>query len=393
MLRFSSRTRRIGGHGAEAWGTHRAALRARARGEDAIVMSVGDPEFDTPEAIVDAAVRALRAGDTHYTEILGRDALRGAIAGHFANRSGVPVSAANVVVAAGAQSALFSTALCLLDAGDEAIVLDPVYVTYEATLGAAGASVVRVAQPASGGFRPDPQAIEAAVTERTRAIFVINPSNPTGVNLTRTELGAIAEIAQCHDLWVVSDEVYAELVFDGGHVPMASLPGMAERTVTVASLSKSHAMTGWRLGWTIGPQALVSHLGNLNLCMLYGLPGFVQQAAVAALAGGDAEPARMRDIYRRRRDLVVDRLAGQPGLACTVPEAGMFLMLDVRALGMAGAEFASALYAEQRVSVLDGGAFGSEASGFVRVSFTLDDASLAAGCERIARFAATRTGG
>lgn len=384
---FSKLTERIRGRGAKAWTIHVQALADRARGEDVIVMSVGDPDLETPAAVVEAAVGALRAGDTHYAPIRGRAPLLDAIARQHQTRSGQPVSAANVCVSAGCQNALFSTALLLLEAGVEAIALEPMYVTYEASLRAPGATLVPVPCPAGRDFRPDLAALAAAVSERTRAIFLATPVNPTGVVFPRDDLEEIAAIARTHDLWVVSDEVYAGNVFEGVHVGIAGLPAMAERTITLASLSKSHAMTGWRVGWAIGPEAFIRHLEHLTLAMTYGLPGFIQEAARCALEAGEVEAAAMTANYRRRRDLAFSQLNGAGGLGAHLPDAGMFMMLDVAASGLPAPEFVRRLYEEERVSLLDGGAFGPSTEGRVRLSYAIADEELAEGCARIARFA------
>lgn len=378
---------RIAGRGAAAWALHQEAMAAQRRGEDVIVMSVGDPDFATPPAIVDAAIAALRSGDTHYTPVVGRPSLRSAVAERHTSRSGLKVDPEQVVILAGAQNGLFACALCLTAPGDEVIVPVPMYVTYEATLGAAGARLVPVPCDPAGGFRADPDRLEAAVTPRTRALFFANPNNPTGVVMSRKELEALADLARRRDLWVVSDEVYADLVFDGEHLSIAALPQMAERTVTVSSLSKSHAMPGWRTGWAIAPPKLVPHLANLALCMLYGLPGFAQAAAVEALTTSADESSRMRETFRRRRNAVLDALARVKGIRCFKPHAGMFLLIDVRGTGLGSAEFARDLYHASGVSLLDAAPFGG-ADGFVRLSFSSEEARLAEGCRRIAAFAA-----
>ncbi|WP_137389831.1 pyridoxal phosphate-dependent aminotransferase [Rhodoligotrophos defluvii] len=382
-MRFSSFVERIGGEGSEAWAIHSAASAARARGEDVVMLSIGDPDFATPDMISDAAVAALRDGDTHYAEILGREPLRQAVAAQHRRINGQAVGPQNVIILAGAQNGLFAASLLLTQPGDEVISLEPMYVTYEASIRASGATLVPVSQPASRGFRPDLAAIEAAVTERTRAIFIANPNNPTGVVLTREELEGIADIARRHDLWVVSDEVYAALTFEAPHVGIGALPGMAERTVTIGSLSKSHAMTGWRVGWMVGPEELIRHAEKLALCMLYGLPGFIQTAATKALNEGTQEVARMREIYLRRRDLLYGELSVLPMLKCLKPQAGMFLIADVRETGMSSRDFAWGLYSEMGVAVLDATAFGKSAEGYLRISYTVGEDELLDGCRRI----------
>lgn len=388
-MRYSPFTSRIAGQGVAAWDIHNAALEARASGKDVIILSVGDPDFATPSFITDAAIQALRAGDTHYCEISGRPALRQAIAAHYSQRWQRPLAANQVGTAVGAQNALFAVSLCLFAAGDEVIILEPTYVTYEATLQASGATLVRVPCPADGGFRLDAQALAAAITPRTRAILVANPNNPTGVVLNAQELRVIADLATAHDLWVVEDQVYESLAYESAQCSLATLPGMTQRCVVVGSLSKSHAMTGWRIGWVIAEPPLIEHLDTLMLCMTYGLPGFVQAAALAAFEAYDAVTADMRAVYRQRRDLVLDGLRDCAPLVPLKPAAGMFVLVDVRATGLGSLDFAWRLFRETGVAVLDAAAFGVSATGFVRLSFTVADAELAEACRRIRSFVST----
>jgi len=385
-MRYSPLVERISGEGSEAWKLHFQATQAEIAGDDVIVMSVGDPDFRTAENVVNRAVEALTTGDTHYTEVTGRIELREAIARDHQARSGQAVGPDNVVTLSGAQCGIFSSLQCIAGAGDEVIVPEPAYVTYEATVQAPGPTFVAVSQPADGGFRPDIEAIRAAVTDRTRAIFFATPNNPTGVVMSKAELKAIADIAIEHDLWVISDEVYGALTFDSQHLSIASFPGMAERTVTVSSLSKSHAMTGWRVGWVVAPLEMAEYVGKLALCMLYGLPGFIQEGAVEALNNGAGDVTKSRDIYRRRRDLALSSLEGAAGLRCLSPEAGMFLMVDVRETGLSAGEFANQLYAATGVSVLNASAFGLSADGFIRLSFAVSDEKISEGCQRIKTF-------
>nr|WP_314526219.1 aminotransferase class I/II-fold pyridoxal phosphate-dependent enzyme [uncultured Pseudomonas sp.] len=385
-MRFSPFVQRITGDGVAAWDIHYAAYEAQRRGEDVIILSVGDPDFPTSDFITDAAIQALREGDTHYTEIAGRLKLREAIAARYSPLFHRELQASSVILTAGAQNALFAASLCLLTAGDEVIALDPMYVTYEATLKASGATLVRVPCAADSGFRLDAAVLAKAITPRTKAIFLSNPNNPTGVVLNREELQAIAELAVVHDLWVVVDEVYESLTFEREHLSLAAMPGMAERCVVIGSLSKSHAMTGWRIGWIIANDSLVAHVENLVLSMLYGLPGFVMEAALKAVQSHAEVTHGMRDIYRRRRDLVVNSLADCPGISVLNPDAGMFVLLDVRSTGLTSLEFAWRLLREAHVSVLDAAAFGEPAQGFVRLSFTLGEDRLAQACQRIRKF-------
>ncbi len=388
-MRFSSLVDRLHSPGGNAWDIHSAARQAEARGEDVILLSVGDPDFATPKPIVERAVAALRAGDTHYTAIPGKAALRIGIADLLHRRTGVETGSENVMVVAGAQNGLFATALALCEIGDEVIVIEPMYLTYEATIAAAGAALVRIPASAEDGFRPRVADLGAAVTSRTRAIFLANPNNPTGTVMTETELRQVADVARRHDLWVVVDEVYDSLVFEGVHLGFRALPGMAERTVAISSLSKSHAMTGWRVGWLVGPPAFVGHVERLALNMLYGLPGFIQEAAITALQDYDATTETMRSVYARRLALVSRRLADAPGLRVLRPEAGMFCLVDVRETGLTSYDFAWGLFRQTGVSLLDAAAFGPATQGFVRLAFAASEERLAEACDRIVNYAKT----
>jgi arginine:pyruvate transaminase len=386
-MRFSALVDRIAGEATDAWDLHFAATEARRRGEDVIILTIGDPDFATPGRFTDTGIAALRGGDTHYSDMDGRPKLRAAIASRFERQSGLAVGPQNVIVTAGAQNALYSAAQCIAGPGDEIIALDPTYVTYDAVIRGTGAMLVQSPQPAAMDFRVDLETLARRITPKTRAIFYASPNNPTGATMGRDELEGIAQLAKRHDLWVVADEVYADLTFDRPHISIASLPDMAERTVTISSVSKSHAMTGWRSGWAIAPVKLVKHMTNLAIAMHYGLPGFIQEAAYVAITEGDSEVARMGEIYRRRRDLMLKTLAGVPGLRCLKPEAGMFMMVDVSGSGLSAKDYAWKLFEATGVATLDAAPFGPSARGFLRVAFTISEAELEEAARRVRRFA------
>jgi len=387
-MRFSALTQRITGDGAAAWDIHDRALAMREEGREVLLLSVGDPDFDTPPAIVEAAVASLRAGDTHYSDTRGLHSLRASIARRHQQRCDQPVGAEHVTVLPGAQCAVYAVAQCLLDPGDEVIVAEPMYVTYEAVFGACGAKVVPVAVTPENGFRVQPNDVARLITPRTRAMLLNSPNNPSGASLPLSTWQALAHLCIDHDLWLISDEVYSDLLYEGEHISPAGLPGMAERTVTINSLSKSHAMTGWRIGWAIGPEPLAEHLSNLSLCMLFGLPDFVQRAAQVALERDLPEVARMREEYRQRRDLVCEALGTCPGLKPVRPDGGMFVMVDVRKTGLAAQAFAERLLDGYDVSVLAGEAFGPSAAGHIRVGLVVGHGELAQACQRIVLCAA-----
>jgi aspartate/methionine/tyrosine aminotransferase len=265
--------------------------------------------------------------------------------------------------------------------------MEPLYPSYPATIQVSGARMVRVAAPAARGFRPDLTALEAAITPRTRALFFATPNNPSGVILSQGDMSAIGELARRHSLWVVADEVYAGLA-PGGRVPglAAQLP---EQVITVSSVSKSHSMPGLRAGWLVGPKPLVKHAESLAMCMLFGLPGFIQEATITALQVADEAESRIRELCTARRDMLLQGLEGLRGVLCCVPDAGMFTLMDVRGTGLSGYDFMCALFKSERLSVIDGGAFGPETRGFVRLCFATDEATLRQAVVRIRRFVGT----
>jgi len=381
-VKFSALVERVRGEGAAAWLTHYDAVAARERGEEVIILSVGDPDLETPGPVIERAIAGLRGGDTHYVAAAGRLAVRAAIAGAHAARCGQVVGAENVVYLSGAQNALFVSSLCLAGPGDEVVTFEPLYPTYPATIEVSGARLVRA--PATAACRPDVAALAGLIGPRTRAILWASPNNPSGVVLNEQELDVIAELARRHDLWLIADEVYA------GLAPQGRVPSLAARlpdqVVTLGSLSKSHAMTGWRAGWLVGPRELAVHAEHVAMCMLFGLPGFIQEAAMAALALAAAAEARVRAYCSARQGRFAAGIAGIAGLKPLLPEAGMFMLIDVSGTGLTGAEFVQALYVTRRVSVMDGAAFGRATARCVRVCFATDEATLDSACLRLRQF-------
>src|SRR5580704_16303543 len=386
-MRYSSLTERVAGRGAGAWDIQRNALALREAGHDVIALTVGDPDQAPPEVLIETTVAALRAHRTGYARMIGTEKLREAIAARRAARTGMPCTADNIVVVPGAQGGLYCALQCLAGAGDEVVVPEPIYATYEAVIGASGATMVTVPLIPERGFHPDLDAMAAAITERTRVVWINSPHNPTGAVFTAEEIAAIAELCRRHDLWLLSDEVYEDLAFARPHVSPRSLPGMAGRAVVVSSLSKSHAAPGFRCGWIIGPPALQQHLFNLLLCMTYGSPGFIQEGALAVLQRDQPEVAALREDYRRRAVMMSGLLAEAPNCRVTPPEGGMFVLLDVRGSGLGSPEFALGLLEREHVAVLPCDGFGPSAAGHLRIALCAPDARLADAGERIVRFA------
>lgn len=380
----SARISGITPSGKDGWEVHFEAMGRKQAGEDIIMLSVGDHDFDTPSETVEACVRLVRQGYHHYTQLPGLPRLREAMAKASTRCTGVATHADEVIATPGGQAALFAAVHVALDPGDHAVVVAPYYATYPGTFRAASASFSVVEAHAEDGFQPDAGAIEAALKPNTRAILINTPNNPTGAVYTRASLEAIAEICRRHDLWLISDEVYWTLG-GGEHVSPRALPGMAERTLVVNSMSKSHGMTGWRIGWLTGPAEIVSLLISLNLVSTYGLTDFVSRAAIEALEN-DWGVAGIARTYAARREVFLEAVRGMNDVVVRGSEGGMYVMLDIRAIDADCERFAFAFLHAEKVSVMPGSSFGDAAAGHIRISLCQPDELLHEAARRLKRF-------
>lgn len=372
--------------GSSAWAIHGQA-RARARaGEDILVLSIGDHDFDTPTEIVDSAVAALRAGRHHYAGPIGIPELRQAITGYHKDVIGEEIKAENVAVLPGAQNGVFTAAMTVLNPGDEIITFDPMYITYAGAFLARHAIMKPVPLRPENNFQPDPAEVAAAITPKTRAIMVNSPTNPTGAVFTREVLEAMAKMCIEHDLWMISDEVYSTLTFEREHISPRRIDGMAERTISIYSLSKSHAMTGWRLGWIVASEEAIRMVEPVTSSMLFGTATFLQDAMLTAVGSAAHVKDDIRDIYRKRRDTICDALKGVPKVKITPPDAGMFLMIDIRDTGMGSIEFAQGLLDDQALALLPGEGFGKTLEGHLRLSYSVEPEILEDAARRVSRF-------
>ena len=349
-----------------------AAARARAleaQGRSVVHLEIGEPDFDTPANVREAAKRALDAGKTHYPPFPGIPELREAIAADTAKRRGFAPDPQNVFVTVGGKGVMYYAILALVDPGDEVIVPDPGYPIYESVTRFVGGTAVPIAIRQENGFRLDPDELASLVTPRTKLIVINSPQNPTGGVLTRGDLERIAQIAIEHDLAVLSDEIYSRILYTGEHTSLAALPGMAERTIVLDGFSKTWAMTGWRLGYAIVPSWLNHGFGRLIINSVSGATTFAQVGAVEAIAGPQDEVDRMVAEFRARRDLVVDGLNAIPGVTCLRPEGAFYVFPDISGTGITGAELADRLLNEAGVSVLAGTAFGQVGVNHIRLSY------------------------
>ncbi len=386
-MKFSSLTDRIAGDGADAWEVHYDGMARLEAGEDIILLSVGqETGAFTPAPIVDAAIASLRRGRHHYTSVNGNADLRRAVARRHFERTGQRVGDFNCAIFAGAQNALFAVAQCLLEGGDEVILSEPYYTTYPATFSASGATLVSVPVKFENGFQIDPDDLIAAITPRTRAIVLNSPNNPVGAVYTRAQYAAVVRACVERDIWLINDDVYQELLTEDERANPLSLPGAARVCVSVSSLSKSHRMTGWRLGWAVGPDALMCHLYNLSLCLSYGLPAFIQDAALAALESDDATAREVRAGLDRRRQILLQHLRGVPGLNLFSAEGGMFVVFDIGEMPLSARQFARGLLERHGVAILPCDGFGASGANLLRVSLCAEDGQLVTACQRIAAY-------
>lgn len=369
-----------------AWAVHDRALEMQRAGDDVVVLSIGDPDFRTPEPIIDNAISHMRVGRTHYSPALGELNLRRAVADYESRVSPHACGSDEVAIFPGVTAALYAVLSCLLDAGDQIVVVDPLYVGYSPIFRALDAEVLLSGAKPEHGFVPQYESIVATITESTRVVLLNTPGNPTGAIIDRQTLADLAEYCQSRNIWLVCDEVYSMFTFDEPHVSLRTAAHSLSRLVVVDGLSKSHAMSGWRIGWVVGPEELIYHLGNFAAMSLFGCPQFIQDASAFALNNDEYYVKEMRDVYRERRNAVCRRVDDIPGIECLVPRAGMFVMLDVREQDADDTRFATSLLENERVSILPGSAFGESTRGHTRFSLVQPLDVLMEGCDRLQRF-------
>jgi aspartate/methionine/tyrosine aminotransferase len=354
-----------------------------AQGQEIIHLEIGQPDFDTYEHIAKAGIRAIADGKTRYNPPSGIPALRQAIAEDASRRRGVELAPDQVVVAPGTKPLILLPMMALLNPGDEVICPDPGFPSYEAAIGLVGAVPVPVPLVEEAGYDLDLKAFDAALGPRTRMVLLNSPSNPTGGINARETLAHVAEAALQRDLWVLSDEIYARLVYEGDALSIATLPGMAERTVIADGFSKTYAMTGWRLGFGFMPPPLAKKM-NLLLTHSVGCTAtFTQYAGLKAVLGPQEPVGAMVAEFRRRRDRIVEGLNAIPGVRCPMPSGAFYAFPNVQAFGRSSDELAEILLEEAGVAVLPGTAFGRNGEGYLRLSYANSIENIEEALERI----------
>lgn len=361
--------------------------------DDVISLGVGEPDFDTPREVVEAGVESLREGRTHYTSNYGTLELRRALAGHIERLYGVGYAPENeILITVGASEAVDLALRATCDPGDEVILHEPSYVAYEPAIVFAGGSVVRVATRFEDDFALDPAAVRAAVTPRTKALFLGYPANPTGAVLSDETQDELATIAEEHDLLVYSDEIYDRLAYGSyRHRAFSSLSGMRERTILMGGFSKAYAMTGWRVGWMCAPAPILEGIVKVHQYGIMSAPTVAQDAALAAIVGGEPAVAAMVAEYDRRRRLLVDGL-NRIGLPTFEPRGAFYTFPKIDSTGLTSDEFTEALIREERVAVVPGTAFGPSGAGHVRACYATSYEKLEEALRRIERFVGRRRG-
>lgn len=386
-IRFASRMGRLGTETA-----FEVLVRARAleaQGKDIVHLEIGEPDFDTPSNIVEAGCEALRTGWTHYGPASGQADLRQAIADYVNRSRGTAFSGDQVVVTPGGKPVMFFAILALVERGDEALYPDPGFPIYRSMIDFAGATAVPIPLREERAFGIDLDELAGLITPRSRLLILNSPANPTGGVLTRDEIAEIARLAVENDLIVLADEIYSELIYEGEHVSIATMPGMAERTILLDGFSKTYAMTGWRLGYGLMPLPLVEAVSRLMVNSVSCTTMAVQRAGLAALTGPQDEVATMREAFRTRRDLIVDGLNRIPGISCLSPKGAFYAFPNITGTGMTSRQFADRLLEEHGVAALAGTAFGAHGEGYLRLSTANSEANLTKALERIE--AAART--
>ncbi len=354
-----------------------------AQGRDVIHLEIGEPDFDTPAHVIEAGCDALRSGWTHYGPAAGQPELKQAIADYVNGSRGTNFTPEQVVVTPGGKPIMFFAILALVEAGDEAIFPDPGFPIYQSMIDFTGAKAVPIPLREERGFGLDVEELAGLITSRTRLLILNSPANPTGGVLTREEIAEIARLAVEHDLIVLADEIYSELLYEGEHVSIATMPGMAERTIVLDGFSKTYAMTGWRLGYGLMPPPLVEAVSRLMVNSVSCTSVAVQRAGIAALTGPQDDVVRMREAFRARRELVVDGLNAISGITCVRPAGAFYAFPNITGTGQSSKQFADALLNEHGVATLAGTAFGAHGEGYLRLSYANSEENLTRALERI----------
>lgn len=383
-MRYAAITERLAHTGGAKWAIHQRSREMEAAGADIIELTIGEPDLPPDPQLFEVCHQSMLAGRTGYSSGRGEPELLDAIAARYARRR-AGIDQSNVLCFPGTQTALYATMMGLTGPGDGVLVGDPFYATYDGVISASGAHRQSVPLRAENGFRLSARDLEASITPASRVLLLNSPHNPTGAVLSAEEVAEIGAVCKAHDLWIVADEVYEELVFDGAFASPFDMPELADRVIAVSSISKSHAAPGFRSGWAVGPQEFCEKLLPLSETMLFGNQPFIADMTAFALNSDLTTSTRMRESYKRRAGLFADTLEKTGAMVPFRPRAGMFIVFDVSATGLDGETFAWRLL-DAGVAVMPGSSFGDNAGKLVRLSLTVPDESVMEACRRISSF-------
>lgn len=393
-MKYAAVTDRLAGLGGAKWEVHALARAMSAAGEPVISLTIGEPDVPPPPELLAKAQSAMEAGRYAYSNGRGEPGLLAALSARYTNRTGRPIGPNQFTAFPGTQTALYAVLTALVGPGDAVLVGDPMYATYEGVIMAHGANAVPVPLRPEHGFRMQAADVEARITPQARVLFLNTPHNPTGAVLTAEDILALGAVAKAHDLWILSDEVYEELIFGAGHFASPlDVADLAERTIAVSSISKSHAAPGFRSGWAVGPVEFTERLLPVAETMLFGNQPFIADMTALAVSRPSTVARGMAERFARRARLIKEALQGQNAIHVHEPGAGMFSVVDIRATGLSGEDFARRLLAEEKVAVMPGESFGPSLNGWLRLSLTRPDDEVAEACRRIAAFAARQQTG
>ncbi|MBR1390758.1 MAG: pyridoxal phosphate-dependent aminotransferase [Lachnospiraceae bacterium] len=361
------------------------ALAMERNGEKVYHFEIGRPDFDTPDYIKKACIDSLNNGDVFYTSNFGYQELREEIAKYLTDKKHIPTTYEEVLVTVGLAEAVYDVLSVILEEGDEILVPDPVWMNYINIPRMLGAVDVKYSLLEQREYQPDFGELSAKITDKTKAIVLVSPHNPTGSMLSRESLEGIAELAKKNNLLVLSDEIYERLVYhEEGHISIASLPDMKERSITLNGFSKAYSMTGWRIGYVSAKKELILAINKIHQVNTTSAASFVQKAAIAALREEKTEVEDMRREYRRRRDYAVKAINGIPGLQCAEPAGAFYIFINIKALGISSAKFAEYLLENEKIALVPGEVFGENGEGYLRMSFANSLDNIAEGIQRLA---------
>ncbi len=372
QMQLSKRIQQITTDGSDGWEILYKSRAMIAKGQDVLELTIGEHDIRTDPKILAAMHQSALGGHTGYASVPGTPELRRAVAARVQDRTGVPTNHKNVLITPGGQAGLFAAILCATDPGDGVVHLDPYYATYPTSIRAASCVPMPIKTGPENDFQPSAADL-ASCRDGACAFLMKSPNNPTGTVYSAATMEAIAGYVQRNELTLISDEVYDTQIWSGAHVSPRALPNMAQRTIVIGSMSKSHAMTGSRIGWVIAPEEAIENMIDLATNTTYGVAGFVQDAALFALSQGEAFEDEIAAPFKRRREIALTILQGFPNIPMIAPRGGMYLMLDMRKTGLSGIEFANRLLDERSIAVMPGESFGDSAAGHIRVAMTIAD--------------------